>query len=642
MGAFLLAGTVVFIEAVSNDGGNPGATASKVIDGSTVTGWVSSASVAVNSDIFLTGTSSVSDKVSNATQTGYGLGAGLVGEPWNFSSGGGDEGNHIFMIANIGGTADTLANGGFGIIAADDLATDSFGTWYVGPQAGSLAGWEYFVINPAAAFDTVTAGSGGWTVGGNPAQLSGVDGIGVRWKVTNTVMGASDNAFMQSMSIGVGYRITGTSAVFSEFSTYETTNRFGALQTKSGTLFPLCKLRIGQASGAAGNVTFSDSGFNVTWQGQVLSGGSAKATAVGFYGLFADQGTGTTDITLDSGSLAAASPEFFDLDLAGVTSVTVTNLSVDRARIVTLDSAVSWIGGTVKNSGQITATDAIFTGINILTPVVAAGSGAVLWNSSADPDGNLDGCTFSKGAAAHSAIEFGTSVTTEITIRDCDFTGFGSTDDVNGAVFKFLATSGALNLNLVNCTTDGTFSVDDSAGITVTVVIDPVTTKFTVQDEDMLPVQNARVFVETSDNGGGTGLPYQRSVSTLTSSSGVATLTAAAPHGLQTNDYIVVRGATDEYFNRVAQITVSSTTVFTYAVNVLAGASAGGTPVFSYCPISGLTNASGIIQSSKTWPASQGLTGWARKSSDNLKQANIAVADASGGTDQLVTLSPDE
>lgn len=640
MGAVRLAGTVVFIEASSGDGGDPGATVGKVFDGSTVSGWVSSASVATNSDNFLTGTTSISDKVSNATQTGYGLGAGVVGEPWDFSVSGTDEGNHIFMIINTSGTTDTQTNGGMGIIAADDLATDSFGTWYVGPQSGSLSGWEYFVINPEADFDAVTAGTASWTLTGNPAQLSGVDGIGVRWKITNTVMGASDNAFVQTGSIGVGYRITGTDAVFSEITTYEETNRYGALVTVSGVLFPLCKIRVGTPSGA-GNTTFDDSGFTVTWLGQVLSDGTTKATATGFYGFFADQGTGTTDITLDSGTFAAASPETFDLALDGVNSVTMTNISADRARIVTLDSAVNWVGGTVKNSGQITATDAIFNDMSVLTSTVAAGSGAVLWNSSADPDGNLDNGVYSQGTNAHSAMEFGTSVTTDITIRGCDFTGFGSTDDINGAVFKFLATTGSLNLNLVDCTSDGTFSVNDLAGITVTVVVDPVATKLTITDNQGTVLENARCLLETADNGGGSGFPFEAAITSLTQATGTATLTATAPHLLTTGDYVVVRDANNEGYNRQATITVTSTTVFTYSVPSFEPSPAGGTPTFSYAPISGLTNVSGIIQSSKTWPASQGLKGWARKSSASVKQSEINVTDASGGTDLQVALQPD-
>ena len=525
-----MAGTVVFIAAVSNDGGNPGATVSKVYDGSTVSGWVSSASVATNTDNFLLSPSSISDKVSNSTQTGYGLGAGVVGEPWDFSVGGADEGNHLFAILSASGTVDSQANGGFGIIAADDLATDSFGTWYVGPQAGDRSLWDQFAIDPTQDFDVVTAGSGSWTTTGNPAQLSGVDGMGVRWKITNTVMGASDNAFTQSGSIGVGYRITGTDAVFSEISTYEATNRYGALQTKAGILFPLCKIRIGQPSATAGNVTFDDSGFNITWLGQTLSDGTTKATADGFYGIFADEGTGTTDITLDSGNFAAEAPETFDIDFSGVNSVTCTNISADRARIVTLDGNVDWQGGTVKNSGQIDASDSIFKGMDVLNPIVAADLGAILWDSSADPDGNLDDCLIEMGATSHHAIDFGTnfdSSLVSVTLRGIDFNGFGSTDDANDSTLRFLATTGSLTLNLIDCTVDGVspvasgggknFSVDDAAGMTVTVVVAPVTLLMTVTDRaDDLPIQNVQTSIHLADS------PFTELMNEDTTASGIA------------------------------------------------------------------------------------------------------------------------
>ena len=525
-----MAGTVVFIAAVSNDGGNPGATVSKVYDGSTVSGWVSSASVATNTDNFLLSPSSISDKVSNSTQTGYGLGAGVVGEPWDFSVGGADEGNHLFAGLSAAGTVDSQANGGFGIIAADDLATDSFGTWYVGPQAGDRSLWDQFAIDPTQDFDVVTAGSGSWTTTGNPAQLSGVDGMGVRWKITNTVMGASDNAFTQSGSIGAGYRITGTDAVFSEISTYEATNRYGALQTKAGILFPLCKIRIGQPSATAGNVTFDDSGFNITWLGQTLSDGTTKATADGFYGIFADEGTGTTDITLDSGNFAAEAPETFDIDFSGVNSVTCTNISADRARIVTLDGNVDWQGGTVKNSGQIDASDSIFKGMDVLNPIVAADLGAILWDSSADPDGNLDDCLIEMGATSHHAIDFGTnfdSSLVSVTLRGIDFNGFGSTDDANDSTLRFLATTGSLTLNLIDCTVDGVspvasgggknFSVDDAAGMTVTVVVAPVTLLMTVTDRaDDLPIQNVQTSIHLADS------PFTELMNEDTTASGIA------------------------------------------------------------------------------------------------------------------------
>jgi len=82
-----------------------------------------------------------------------------VGEPFDFSSGGGNDGDHIFAWLNIFAAWDTLAAGGFGIRVADDLATDSIGTWYVGPQTGYLGGWASYAINPSADFDGVVAGT---------------------------------------------------------------------------------------------------------------------------------------------------------------------------------------------------------------------------------------------------------------------------------------------------------------------------------------------------------------------------------------------------------------------------------------------------------------------------------------------------
>jgi hypothetical protein len=166
-----------------------------------------------------------------------------------------------------------------------------------------------------------------------------------------------------------------------------------------------------------------------------------------------------------------------------------------------------------------------------------------------------------------------------------------------------------------------------------------------VTEQDGTPISGARVLLETSDaGGGGGGRAYQEAVTSLTQSAGTATLTASAVHGLATNDFVTIRGANVEEYNKTAQITVTSTTVFTYTVPSGTTSPAGGTPVFSYAPISGTTDGSGIISSSKTWPATQGLSGWARKSTTSpfFKQTAISVADASGGTDISVALISDE
>ncbi len=290
--------------------------------------------------------------------------------------------------------------------------------------------------------------------------------------------------------------------------------------------------------------------------------------------------------------------------------------------------------------------DADLTGSQILTPVVAANNSGLVWDGNFDPDGNLDDMVFSKtSGTAHHALEFGTGVpTTSMTLRGCAFgTDFSATEDgsVGDETFHFLDTTGTITLNLVNCT--GNFGYR-TEGVVVTIVADPATTKVTVEEGDGTFIENARVFLETGDAGGAGAFPFQDAVTTLTQTGGTATLTATATHGLITGDIVVIRGAGIQNYNKVATITVTSTTVFTYSVNDNPSSPATGTPVFSYVPISGLTDVNGEIQSSRVWPNTQSVTGWARKSSASpfFKQTPISIADASGGTDLLIALQPDD
>lgn len=55
-------------------------------------------------------------------------------------------------------------------------------------------------------------------------------------------------------------------------------------------------------------------------------------------------------------------------------------------------------------------------------------------------------------------------------------------------------------------------------------------------------------------------------ITSLTSSGTTATCTTAVAHGLTTNDYAVISGAWPDEYNGAVQVTVSSTTVFTYTI----------------------------------------------------------------------------
>ena len=134
------------------------------------------------------------------------------------------------------------------------------------------------------------------------------------------------------------------------------------------------------------------------------------------------------------------------------------------------------------------------------------------------------------GAVDHHAIDFGTnfdSTLVSVTLRGCNFNGFGAVDDANASTLRFLATTGSPTLNLIDCTVDGVspvasggsqnFSVDDAAGMTVTVVVAPVTLLLTVTDRaDDLPIQNVQTSIHLADS------PFTELMTEDTTASGIA------------------------------------------------------------------------------------------------------------------------
>jgi len=177
-------------------------------------------------------------------------------------------------------------------------------------------------------------------------------------------------------------------------------------------------------------------------------------------------------------------------------------------------SGSNWSGSSYIGCGQVVENGCDITGGIISGSVVAADIGSLLFNRTVDPDGDLDDMSFTMGAASHHAIDFGTNVDSSlvsITLRGQAFNGFGATDDADDSTLRFLATTGTLTVNLIDCTVDGVspvasgggknFSVDDAAGMTVTVVVAPVTLAITVKDADtLLAIQNVQTSIHLKDS----------------------------------------------------------------------------------------------------------------------------------------------
>ena len=487
-------------------------------------------------------------------------------------------------------------------------------------------------------------------VGGSANEAS-IGEVGILIDIGD-VGGNAQNLIIDEVMHGTsGLRWTGTGpGDMADFRSFEDTNNEGNVVSLNGIDFCYSRLEIGNG---ATESDFTDSGFTLVFPDQ----GLVSST---FMGVSIHLGNASSVIDISNSTIQSSDPSAAtnrpDLLVTGTSgSCDFDTVNFIGLRIIDLTSEVTATDCLFTSCGQVDATSAGTTGADlsgssILSSIVAADEGALLWDVNEDPDTKTDGMTFSQGSNNHHAIRFGTSIPADITLRDCAFNGFSSTADADGATFRFDDTSGTITLNLVNCTVDGAaassgnIGIDDAAGVTVNLVIDPVTTQFTVEDRDGNAIENARVLAETADDGGGSGFPFEDSVS-ITQSSGTATVTHTA-HGLDTNDYVVIRGAQPDGYNKVAQITVSDANTYTYTVDSGLSSPATGTPISSYAPIGGvLTNASGVVSSSKTWPASQGLKGWARKknaATPFYKDGDITVADASGGTDQTIVLQPDE
>lgn len=488
-----------------------GSNVGKVITADADAGW--DGSLTVDSITKIENTASLGEKVSNTTTELYTVNTtDVTGEPFDFSASGGNDGDHIFGWIYAFAAWDTLTNGGFGLRVADDLATDSLGTWYVGPQAGYLGGWASYVINPSADFDGVVAGTASWTTTGNPAQLSGVDGFGVRWKITQSISGNTDNCFIDAMSVGQGYRLTlgdagSAEGVFQDFIDLEegtgATGRYGGLRNVSGILFAKSKLAIGAATGAT-NTEFIDSNFTVVWEQQTLSDGTSSAVADGFYEFRADQGSGTTDIDISAGSLSAVSPHTVVIDLAGVNSVTMDAVNIDRAGTTTLDVNCTVTDCKFTNSGDIDlGSGATFTGNTITDPTTAdaVDASTLTWNVNLDPDGELDGTNITKGANTHHALELGASAPLTVTLTNWTTSGFNATDEQGDSTI-FTADRGSDQTWTINVVGgSGNFSYDKGrAGDTVNVNVSyPITV--TVLDQGGSPIENVQTSMYvTADN----------------------------------------------------------------------------------------------------------------------------------------------
>ena len=573
-----------------------------ISDAESTTGWTGT-SVALDTDLFRENANSIGCILRTDLGTIY------------YDNGGGASaidmtGEHVRAWINFAAVAflDTELNNGMEFFMYDGTNT---AYWVVFGSDTYQGGWKNVVVD---CDSTPDSGSFNKTT---------VQRWGFRFNRT-AAPAQKDNTWVDYFRYGDGYYVTGGTSgdkidlagIYVQDSS--TTNGYGIIDRVEGVFFSYGALTIGNGA----TTTY----FEMIGDVLVYTDSPVSSTLYTFTGA----GSGC-NITIESSVLrAAGSTNTFSIDMsdANLNSMSLTDSFIARAGAITFKSGQTVSGNTFENCGQITPDGADFRNSTVSAYEGTANTSAIIYNNTADPDGEFDGLSITKGTAATHAIEFGTSSPTSMTLRDCDFSGYSATDNVNDSTFHFKRTSGSVTLNLVNCTGNASYRTD---GASISIVQDPVTTTAKCLTTAGAAISGVRVRVEASD---GTGdLLYQAAVTSITQTAGTATVTTTAAHGLATNNYVVIRGAQPDGYNKVAQVTVTGASTFTYSVDSSLSTPATGTPLVTEALIYGTTDVNGEVSDTRTLSAVQPITGVARKAtSAPYYKTGIITGTASNST----------
>lgn len=363
-------------------------------------------------------------------------------------------------------------------------------------------GWQIIAISPnVAGYRDATTGS---------PTLTSV----LYWSLLAdfSATSKSENVIIDAIDIGAGLHLVGgdgasTDGVFQDFVDADEgtdANSYGYVYTAGGILFCTGRLAIGRNTTPTAVATeFNDSDQTLVWNNGLVE--------TGFHEFLVDLGgTGTTvdltrisfksngeeNNTANRGYTTTEDSRTVFTTTGTTGALTMTNCNIDNFASIDLNEKCTLTNCAITNSGPVDATVAGTNGANmvgtsILESAVAADASSLIWNVNADPNGELDDMTFTKGANAHHAVELGTSSPTTVTFTGCTFTGFNASNSQNDSTFYVARTTGDVTINLTDCTGNFTYK---SAGANVSVLA-TVNVDVHIEDEGQTDIEHAQVYI---------------------------------------------------------------------------------------------------------------------------------------------------
>lgn len=475
----------------------------------------------------------------------------------------------------------SYAQGGFRIVLGSGLA--DFYAWYTGgndKDSYPYGGFVNHVVNPTVSADD-TAGSPTGTISyaGSAVNVLSGPGKGEPHQVDVMRYGRG-SAIFEYGDAGNGYCTIAGFAAQNDNQSY----RWGLIQATAGGYLWKGRMQLGSASNP---VDFRDSNKTIFIQW-------------------------TPKVTINFNTIEIINASS-NVEMTGFTFQCLDTTTASRGRWITTDDAVVELDSctfidmyTFVFDSNTNIQECAFRRCNQITQGGCTIDGTLFSNSVAavalvvDDLDLITNCDFVSTGTGY-AIELTTPGTYDLV--NVTFTNYGADSTSNACIYN--NSGGAVTINVSGGDTP---TVNNGSGASTSVVSGAVTVQVTCVNKTGTPLQYVRVFVKAKDATG--PFPFEETVTI--SNSGTTATVAHTGHGMATNDYVLIVGGDVPANEGVFQITVTGVDEYTYTMASTPGSSPTGTIKSTFVALYGISNASGIVTTSRVYSADQNITGWAR------------------------------
>jgi len=519
-------------------------------------------------------------------------------------------------------------------IGADTTNVDRFFTGGADVRRNPYGGWDNVAVDPEQTADE-TYGTGG----------AGYQYIGSIAYTINAISKGTPHA-VDAIRYGRGeISIIGSGGTFAELASYNDYNAGGTPPGTSSTSVDSGYHRLG---------LFSAQGGTFLWKGLLSFGTTGSPGAV----TFSDS---NETIIIDDCPHTYADFNKVEVNNAD-SSVTLTNITFIATGIVAPGAFEMVANATVAKSGcsfngmgtfvydtNATITNCNYNSCGLVTIGGATFSGCKFNSSTATSAvtttslEDLTDCTFTSGGTGHAVT------LTSLGDGTMDWNNYASgysdgSPETDATIYVNVA-SGSLTINVGSGYTTPSIR---TAGAEVTVSSGAVTVQVTAQTAGGTKISGARVLLKAASGSPEGALPVEESVTIArTGSPETLAIVSHTGHGMITNDYVAIDGADQPEYNGVKQITKIDDNSYSFVCDSspLPTTPATGTITATFVALYGLTNASGVVSTSRSYAVNQPVSGWARKSTSTpfYKEGPLnGIVDTGTGFNQSAVMVLDE